>query len=43
MLYGLSVAVGKFPQFLGIRRFRLAQKRGERIGIIEYKQPIGKH
>ncbi len=35
--YGVSVAVGKFPQWLGMRRFRSAQRRGEHLSIIEYK------
>jgi glycosyltransferase involved in cell wall biosynthesis len=37
LLYGLSVAIGKFPQWLGVQRFRTAARNGERVGIIEYK------
>jgi len=37
LLYGISVTVGKFPQWLGVRRFHSASRSGERIGIIEYK------
>jgi GT2 family glycosyltransferase len=39
MVYGIFVVLGKFPQYLGIRRFYAAQRRGERIGLIEYKGP----
>jgi len=42
-LYGIFVVLGKFPQWFGIRRFRSAQKRGERVGLIEYKGPQGLH
>ena len=37
LLYGGSVAVGKFPQFMGVLQFRSKQRRGERSVIIEYK------
>jgi GT2 family glycosyltransferase len=37
LLYGTSVVIGKFPQWLGARRFFTASRRGQRIGIIEYK------
>lgn len=39
LLYAASVVLGKFPQHLGIRRFRSARKRGEQHTIIEYKGP----
>jgi GT2 family glycosyltransferase len=39
MLYGFFIVLGKFPQHLGIRHFRRAQRRGERMAIIEYKGP----
>ena len=39
--YGASVAAGKFPQHLGVRRYRSAARRGRRLGIIEYKGPAG--
>jgi hypothetical protein len=35
--YGISVVLGKFPQHLGVRKFRAAQRRGVRNTIIEYK------
>jgi glycosyltransferase involved in cell wall biosynthesis len=38
LLYGSSVVVGKFPQLLGLIRFRSKQRRGERSMIIEYKR-----
>ena len=37
LLYGVSVAAGKFPQWAGLRQFRWANRRGERVEIIEYK------
>ena len=39
VVYGFFTVLGKFPQHLGIRHFRRAQRRGERIAIIEYKGP----
>jgi hypothetical protein len=41
LLYGTSVVIGKFPQWLGVWRFATASKRGERIKIIEYKGARG--
>jgi GT2 family glycosyltransferase len=38
VLYGVSVVLGKFPQHLGIRKFRAARRRGVHNTIIEYKQ-----
>jgi GT2 family glycosyltransferase len=38
-LYGVAVTLAKFPQSLGVRKFRRAQKRGLRNTIIEYKGP----
>jgi GT2 family glycosyltransferase len=37
LLYGVSVTIGKFPQWSGVRRFRAAQKAGVRTELIEYK------
>jgi glycosyltransferase involved in cell wall biosynthesis len=37
LLYGLSVSIGKFPQWFGVRRFYSASQSGERVAIIEYK------
>jgi GT2 family glycosyltransferase len=37
LLYGVSVALGKFPQFFGMRQFYAKQRRGEQSTIIEYK------
>ncbi len=37
-LYGCSVAVGKFPQYMGVRTFRSMQQKGQRSAIIEYKR-----
>jgi hypothetical protein len=39
MLYGVAVTAAKFPQAVGIQKFRRAQKRGLRNTIIEYKEP----
>jgi GT2 family glycosyltransferase len=39
LLYAASVVLGKFPQHLGIRKYRSAQRRGVRNAIIEYKGP----
>jgi GT2 family glycosyltransferase len=39
--YGFFTVLGKFPQHLGIRHFRRAQRRGVRNTIIEYKGPGG--
>jgi GT2 family glycosyltransferase len=38
LLYGGSVALGKFPQYLGLVQFRSRQRRGLRSAIIEYKK-----
>jgi hypothetical protein len=40
LMYGVFVVLGKFPQWLGVRRFRSAQRRGERVALIEYKGPL---
>jgi GT2 family glycosyltransferase len=43
LLYGTAVAIGKIPQYLGVRKFRSAQRQGRRNAIIEYKdaaQPL---
>jgi GT2 family glycosyltransferase len=37
LLYGCSVVIGKFPQFIGVRQFYSGQKQGHRTAIIEYK------
>jgi GT2 family glycosyltransferase len=37
LLYGISVVLGKFPQWIGVCRFRSRLERGERSAIIEYK------
>ena len=37
LLYGSFVVLGKFPQWMGVCRFRAKQQRGERSTIIEYK------
>ena len=37
-LYGCSVAIGKFPQWQGIQKFRYTQRKGQRSAIIEYKK-----
>lgn len=38
LLYAIAVVAGKFPQHLGMQKFRAAQKRGLSNTIIEYKQ-----
>ncbi|HSV15004.1 MAG TPA: glycosyltransferase [Tepidisphaeraceae bacterium] len=38
-MYGVAVTLAKFPQAVGVRKFRRAQKRGIRNTIIEYKGP----
>jgi hypothetical protein len=43
VLYAVSVVLGKFPQYLGIRKYRAAQKRGQQLTIIEYKGPTQSH
>ena len=43
LLYGTFVVLGKFPQWLGICRFRSAHRRGEQVALIEYKDPAGLH
>ncbi len=37
--YGIAVVIGKFPQYLGIRSFQSAQRRGRQNSIMEYKVP----
>ena len=39
ILYAVAVVLGKFPQYLGVRKFRAAHRRGLRSEIIEYKGP----
>ena len=41
ILYGVALVLGKFPEWLGIRKFQSANRRGQRSTIIEYKaQPV---
>jgi glycosyltransferase involved in cell wall biosynthesis len=37
-LYGCSVVVGKFPQWLGVRKFKAHQQKGLQTTLIEYKK-----
>ena len=37
VLYGSFVTLGKFPEWVGVRTFRRAQRTGRRTAIIEYK------
>jgi hypothetical protein len=37
--YGVFVTLGKFPEHLGVRKFRSAQRTGKANAIIEYKGP----
>jgi hypothetical protein len=37
LLYGGFVTLGRFPEFVGVRRFRADKKAGRRAAIIEYK------
>ena len=39
LVYGVFVTIGKFPEHLGVRKFRSAQRAGRRHTIIEYKGP----
>jgi GT2 family glycosyltransferase len=39
VLYALAVVLGKFPQYLGVAKFRSAKRHGGRYTIIEYKGP----
>ena len=39
VLYGAFVTLGKFPEHLGVRKFRSAQRSGRANAIIEYKGP----
>ena len=38
-LYGAFVTIGKFPEHLGVKKFRSAQRTGRASTIIEYKGP----
>ena len=38
-LYGAFVTLGKFPEHVGVKKFRSAQRTGRRTTIIEYKGP----
>ncbi len=37
LIYGAFVTLGRFPEFVGLRRFRADRKSGRRAEIIEYK------
>jgi GT2 family glycosyltransferase len=37
LMYGAFVTLGRFPEFVGLRRFRADRKSGRRAEIIEYK------
>jgi GT2 family glycosyltransferase len=39
VLYAGAAVLGKFPQFLGVVKYRSAQRRGGKHTIIEYKSP----
>jgi GT2 family glycosyltransferase len=39
-LYGFFVTLGKFPEHLGVRKFRAAQRSGRANAIIEYKGAV---
>lgn len=39
-VYAASVVLGKFPQYLGMRKFRSAQQNGRQSSIIEYKRIV---
>ena len=39
VLYGVFTTVGKFPEYLGVRKFRAARRAGRANTIIEYKGP----
>lgn len=36
-LYAAAVVIGKFPQYLGIRKYRASVRSGQRTQLIEYK------
>ena len=37
LMYGVFVTLGRFPEFIGVRRYRADRRSGRRAEIIEYK------